>query len=144
MSPSKTQSKPAPCWLSIREAVARIAGVGDAAVEAQMETIMAKDADCVDPTTIKELLARFNLKLTEVSEAGKRKIIDSYPKPHNTLKGITARHPDRFPAVWAEQPSPMLFEFEGRLAAFMDGKLLDDTKRQWKPVRRLYKVSKAS
>lgn len=65
--------------------------------------------------------------------------IKKYPRPHQILKSVTTHHPDRFPDVWKDGNTYLLFT-RGHVLAVVNGVNCDWTRGRAKRIRWIYRV----
>lgn len=75
---------------------------------------------------IARALRNFDFRYRSWTFAEKIAMVQSYPKPHNRLHGITTHHPRRFKKAWEKHKEKKLLIFSVRhVAAFKDGMVHD-------------------
>lgn len=73
-----------------------------------------------------------------------QQFISKYPRPHNTLKGVTTHHPRRFSKVWKEHFSgAYLMITRGHILAIKDATVHDWSINNALRAEQIWEVSKA-
>ena len=91
-------------------------------------------------TSIFNALLELGLKTTRVSI---RSFIEKYPTAHrNALKNVTTHHMERFPAVWKDGCTYLVFT-KGHVLAVINGENVDATKGKAIRANEIYLVEGA-
>jgi len=75
----------------------------------------------------------------DVRALSSRQFINEYPRPHNTLRGVTSHHPRRFAKVWKDGQT-YLFLTASHILACVDGQVHDWSVNRALRVNVVYQV----